>query len=33
MINAAQGFAVRCKSVRRNRKPAENAEQDKNGHL
>ena len=33
LFNAAQGFAVRRTSVRRSRKPAENAEQDKNGHL
>ena len=39
MGKAAQGFAVpahgtgRRTSVRRSRKPAENAEQDKNGHL
>ncbi|MFZ0484037.1 MAG: hypothetical protein WAL93_11660, partial [Desulfobacterales bacterium] len=33
LIKAAQGFAVRRTSVRRSRKPAENADQDKNGHL
>jgi len=28
-----QGFVVRRTSVRRSRKPAENTEQDKKGHL
>jgi len=30
---AAQGFAVRHTPVRRSRKPAENAEQNKKSHL
>ncbi len=33
LIKAAQGFSVRRTSVRRSRKPAENAEQGKKGHL
>ncbi len=33
LIKAAQGFAVRRTPVRRNRKPAENAEQGKKGYL
>jgi hypothetical protein len=33
LIKAAQGFAVRRTSVRRSRKPAENADQDKDGHF
>jgi len=40
LIKAAQGFSVpakrdrkACAPVRRSRKPAENAEQDKKGHL
>jgi ribosomal protein L15E len=33
LIKAAQGFVVRRTSVRRSRKPAENAEQGKKGHL
>jgi len=33
LIKAAQGFSVRCTSVRHNRKSAENAEQDKKGPL
>ncbi len=33
LIKAAQGFSVRRTPVRRSRKPAENAEQGKKGHL